>query len=279
LEVSVTRIAVFGLILSAALSFPALSEGSYITLETKTLAKLDGSTLHLEVEVTNKGDESARSLQIEATVLNQKKMLPLKDVLEVGETYKESADFEIDVSTPGRYPVILREDFADANQYPLSAISTSHFYVKENVPSRVVGSMEAIAISKEGRLALNLKNLEEKAVPLRVALVVPRELSVKDPTRKVSLQGRSKEDLSFDVENFSALPGGRYAVFAILEYELDGKHHSNIAQTVVGIEKEKDILQKYRLPLIIGIAVAGLLLVVLFIILQSRGGKATEGQA
>ena len=51
------RIGVFWLILSAVLGLPALSEGSYITLETKAQTRLDGNTLHLDVEVTNRGDD------------------------------------------------------------------------------------------------------------------------------------------------------------------------------------------------------------------------------
>jgi len=245
---------------------PTSAKASFITLETKPSSSFDGKRFKMTVAVTNNGDEAAYNLQISAGINNRMVTTPAKESLGVKEKYSVEMATDLTLEKAGRYPVIVNVDYMDANQYPFSAISITHFVYRENLPSQIFGTFRNIEISTKGSLVLSLKNLGEKDKNLSVRLVLPKELSSHDLSRTLSLKAKSEEKASFEVNNFSALPGSAYSIFAVMEYDEGGLHYSNSVAGNIKITKEQGFVRSNQRILVI----LAIILVTVFIYFNLR---------
>jgi hypothetical protein len=241
-----------------------IAQGSFISMETKTSTTLQENTLVVKVTVTNKGDEPAYSVQVVVEAHDKSASTPVKDVLKINESYEVETTFDMDIQMVGRYPLIVTVDYADLNQYPFSAISSSYFVYKEDVGPKIHGKIEGVGISKSGRLVLVMKNLLDTEKKIKVKLVVPRELSVTEPILEVELGSKSEREIRFDIKNFSALVGSSYQVFAVMRYDDDDKHCTVTIPGMIKIMERADFLKTYKW-VFIGVGIA---LLVVFLVLQ-----------
>ncbi len=230
------------------------AKASFITLETRTSPSFDGKQFKMAVDVTNKGDEAAYNVQVSADINGRMSTTPAKEILEVKEKHSVEVAADMTLEKAGRYPVIVNVDYTDANQYPFSAISITHFVYRENLPSQIFGTLQNIEISTKGSLTLSLKNLSEKEKNVMVRLVLPKELSSPGLTRTIPLKAKSEEKVGFEVKNFSALPGSTYSIFAIMGYEEGDLHYSTSVGGNIQITKEQGFVKSNQ-RLLIGLAI------------------------
>jgi hypothetical protein len=206
-----------------------------ISLETQIQLSAPGDILHATVSVTNHGDESAYNVQIKAESLNPPLQSLLQQTLPVGKTFSATFRQSIKNFPPGRYPLLLRILYADANMYPFSAPATSSFIHGQDAVPDLLGIFEHTQIGRNGRLLLKLKNPGELSKRVHIRLFLPQELSAENPAQEIELAPRQETSLRFPVHNFSALEGSTYAVFAVLEYDQGGLHYSTLAPGTVTI--------------------------------------------
>ena len=219
-----------------------VSVASYISLNTTVSSKVDDNKLQIMITSINKGDESAYSVQAEINVAGQKIMAKKLQELGVDKTYKIFEEIKLDLASAGKYPLIVTMHYADANQYPFSALNAQTFiYRAEEIPAQVFGRMRSASFWKEGKVKLTLKNMGAEDISAVTNLVVPRELTVAENNQKMEVCGKSEKSASFKIENFSALHGSTYQVFAVSEYEKDGVHHTNITPGTIKIVESKEI--------------------------------------
>lgn len=242
------------------------AEASFISLETHTSPTFDGKRFKMTVDVTNNGDEAAYNVQISAEINGRMITTPAKEVLEVKAKHSVEVAADLALEKAGRYPVIVNVDYADANQYPFSAISITHFVYRENLPSQVFGTLQNIEISTKGSLSLSLKNLGDKDKAVTVRLVLPKELSSPGLSKAISLRAKSEEKVRFEAKNFSALAGSTYSIFAIMGYGEGDLHYSASVGGNIKITKEEGFVRSNQ-RFLIGIAVV---LVVVFIYFNLR---------
>lgn len=223
-----------------------IAQGSFISMETKTSATFQENTLIVQVSVTNKGDEPAYNVQVGIDANGNVASTPVKDVLQINETHAVETTFDMDIQTVGRYPLIVTVDYADLNQYPFSAISSSYFAYKEDVIAKIHGKIDEVGISKSGELVLTLKNLHDTEKEVKVKLFAPRELSLIEAIKDVKLGSKSEEEITFGIKNFSALAGSSYQVFAVMGYEDNDKHCTVSIPGIVKITERGDFLRTYK---------------------------------
>lgn len=247
----------------------------YISLETKLSSEIVSNTLLIDVMVINKGDESAHNVQGEIRVGGE--AIPLKKIGELGvnETYQTKHPIRLRFKSPGEYPLTLLMHYADANQYPFSALTCQTFsYKRAGMPGSIFGKMGNVRFWEDGEIKLTLRNMGDGARKITTDLLLPRELTVKEGSVTFDLPGKSKKEIKFSVENFSALNGSSYQVYAISEYEVEGVHKTTITPGMISIKKEKTIFGlNYYL-----IIAAIVLTLLFFIFAQFIGKKKVEGQ-
>jgi hypothetical protein len=221
----------------------ASAQASYISLNTSLSTKVDGNKLLVLVQAENKGDESAFNVQAEVKVGGQKMMGEKREELPVNGRYQAQFSVPLALSKPGTYPLTLLLHYTDANQYPFSALTCKTFNFRSaDSPLEIFGKMTVGSFWKSGEVKLTYKNLSETGLNLTLYLVTPRELSAGKEKVTVKLPVKSEQVLALPLENFSALSGSNYQIFAIAEYERQGIHQTAIIPGMVKIVESKTLL-------------------------------------
>jgi hypothetical protein len=233
---------------------PIPAKAGFITLQTQTTPSFDGKKFKLKVNVTNRGDEPTYNVVVSADVNGAVTLSPAKEVLEINETYSLELVSDLTFEKPGRYPVVVNVDYADANQYPFSSPSISHVVYQDSLPLQIFGTLENVELSTGGTVKLTLKNMDEKEKKAMVRLVIPKELSSSDLSATVPLKGRSEKEMRFKIKNFSALPGSTYSIFAIIGYDEGNQHYSTSVGGSVKVIPDPGFVKTYQ-PFLIGLGV------------------------
>jgi hypothetical protein len=236
------------------------AQARFITIEANVNAGIEGSAVRTLVNVTNRGDEPAHNVVVRAEVGGVVKTGHLREALLPNERYSETFETPVEYRKAGRYPIIVTTDYTDGNQYPFSALSIVHLNYQENIPGRVVGEIAAATVGSSGSVKLTIRNLGQTEERLNARLLVPQELSVSPANRDLRIKPGGEESAAFKVRNVAALPGSQYQVYALLDYEQDNYHFSNVVGGQITIEPTGDPLAWYTAPLIaVAIAVGGAL--------------------
>ena len=238
-------------------------------MKTETTVAVNDSNLKVKVVVTNEGDESAFNVIININENQRIQSSPIKQAIAVKENLEYEANYSLIQTKHGRYPLIVNVDYTDANQYPFTAITGTHYSFGSDTVSRVFGSASDISLTGHAILPIKLKNIDEVSKDIKISLIIPKELSAQERGKKITLQPRSELNTIFNVSNFSALPGSRYQAFFIPEYEDDSKHYSNIVPCFIYVDVSKSFLKKYKWYIIAGSSV----LFVALIVFQFIPGK------
>ena len=231
------------------------ASAGHITIKTETTVAVNGGNLKVKVVVTNEGDESAFNVQININENQRIQSSPIKQVLAVIENFEYEANYSLTQTKHGRYPLIINVDYTDANQYPFTAITCTYYSFGSDTVSKVFGTAGDIRLTRYTTLPLKLKNMDELSKEMQICLIVPKESSVQEKVKKVTIQPRSEINTIFNVSNFSALPGSIYQVFFVLEYEDESKHYTNIVPCFIHVDVSKGFLKKYKWYIIAGSSV------------------------
>ena len=109
----------------------------------------------------------------------------------------------------------------------------------------------------------------DKEVSVRTFLVVPRELTIQDSLFAAQIPPKGVEKIDIAVENFSALSGSTYQIFAVSEFVNEGIHQTSITPGIINIVEEKTLLGLNYTYLLV-ILVVLLVVFVIFQIAKSR---------
>lgn len=265
---------ILGILLSTYSVFTA--SAGYITIKTETTVAVDDSNLKVKVVVTNEGDESAFNVQININENQRTQSSPIKQMLTVKENFEYEANYRVPQTKHGRYPLIITVDYTDANQYPFSALTGTYYSFGSDTVSKVFGSANDIRLARYTTLPLKLKNIAEESKEVLIRLIVPKESSVQEKVKKVTIQPRSEVNTIFNISNFSALPGSRYQVFFILEYEDENKHYSNIIPCSIHVDASKGFFKRYKWYIIAGSSVIFVVLIVFQFVPRKRSSLGKQ---
>lgn len=247
------------------------ASATVITIQTQTQVTVEKNQARISVGVTNKGDEPAYNIRIATEIDGKLKSTPLKDTLQVNETYTADLASALDFAKPGKYPAVITVDYTDRNQYPFTATSIGYIDFKEKSVGRVVGEVVPARLSAHGRVTVKVKNLEQADHSFDVRLVLPKEFKGPDLMKTVKIPSGEEQVLNFDIQNISALQGSRYEIFAVVAYEDEKLHYSNALNGVIEVIQKESFVKIYRKPLIVlSVLLAG---IILFLNLRRKWGS------
>ncbi|MFH1402975.1 MAG: hypothetical protein ABIH11_01740 [Candidatus Altiarchaeota archaeon] len=255
-----------------------------VLLNTPPLIEEDNFLIN--VTVTNSGDEPAHDVQLG---LN----LPegfTSDEIYVG-TLNPNRPFNgyFKVSTdnvlPGRYPIIMKTHYADANAYPFSTIAPKFIDFKMHSKSDTMAKMENIELGAdedEGRdIKLTVINRDTAPHTYSVRMHTPNEIVVETMSQSVDVPATGEKEVLFRVKPFGAISNSAYVVAATLEYE-DSASGSTMHRSFIatGLVKIVDAGRMDYIPNWLPVA-ALILLIAVFVSLQlkkraSGGDKKRE---
>jgi len=251
---------------------PAAS-ASFIRLDTTVTTDTTKNNLELKISVSNKGDEPAHAVQAEIIIGQEICFSDKKPKLEIAQTVRFDQLYQTKIEKQGVYPVVVIIHYSDANGYPFSALLCRTFSHHQNAPTaEIFGEMAPVTLSEKGKIKLTLKNTGKSEIQTSTTLIAPKEFKISQEKQQTSVLSKAFKKLSFAVENFSALTGSRYQIYAISEYEKNGIHQTSIIPgTIMVIASKKIIGLEYRTLILILI-----LLAVVFFAAQFKKKKKTS---
>lgn len=234
------------LFFACSIGWQAQAVGGVIKIETKTTVKSTADRLEIIITAKNNGTSPAHNVQISLMVLGEELKASGVPVVKPGDSTTAEFEKHIKGIKQGRYPLTVRVDFYDANQYPFSAVSGMTFHYQEDAHTDLIVMGKDIKMEKEGVITYDIKNLGAESKNIMVNLVLPKELYVKESTAKLIVGARSEKAISFPINNFSALEGATYPIFSYFEFDADDTHYTKAVKSQVSIVKKKNLFRRFR---------------------------------
>ncbi|MBI4177580.1 MAG: hypothetical protein HY516_04400 [Candidatus Aenigmarchaeota archaeon] len=228
---------------------------AYITINAQLPETFtENNTAQAKFAVSNSGDETAFSVRTSFRSDITDPVTLFLDKLEPDRNGETSFVFNISKEIlPGRYPMFVVTEYADANNYPFSAVSMSFLTYRGRTSSDVNGVFEEIKIPKGGSAKARLKIANSGAADRNVDITVfvPKELLAGGYDKKLLLKSGEQKYVDVDISSFSALQNSTYTIFAAMEYD-NSEHYSSVSRGSAAITKEESVFSDS----VLGFAVA-----------------------
>jgi hypothetical protein len=235
--------------------------GAYITMVTGFSVVVKPDSLLLEVSAENRGDVPAHEVQFEILVGDKLYVSPQVHTLGVAE--KTSVGYSLaDVfESPGRYPIVIRTYYKDANAYPFTALTVGFYdYQSAVMPAvSISGDATEMAVDGKGQLKFVLHNDGPMSQKIDLALFIPNELSVSDEHSVIEIGPQQETTLVYDIVNYSALANSRYQVSLVGQYQDAGSHFGVAGSTIVRIAGDEAAVRPIWIWVVLGGLIPGVL--------------------
>lgn len=227
-----------------ALALQSATAAAQITISIRADTTARPPLLDVRVTVANSGKEAAHNVQVTLSDA-ARTALPAIGMLEPGGNHQVQATIDIAGKNPGRHPLPVTVAYADQNGYPFSAILCATYFVERDTSSDLFGTIACEPFQNSARIQAHLKNTSARDHAFTLAVLTPRELTAEAPAPR-TLKAGAETTLEIGLRNFSALPGSRYPLFLVAEYDQDGKHFTSVLTTSVEIITEIAFFTRYR---------------------------------
>ena len=235
----------------------SLALAGSITINMTTRTELTDKELSVDLGVGNSGDEAAGSVVPTLRLRDGEVRAQREDSLAPGARIERKMVIPADDLGDGRWPFRVAVSYTDQNQYPFQALHVSLITRGNPLPAKVaVTRMEITPLESYAAVSMNLKNLAGVERAASITLFAPEDIEVQGGASHVKLAPWGEEIVHFDITNRTALAGSRYPVFAAVEYDEPGTHHTVVAQSTVEIRTPRAFLPR----LLVGVVVALLIL-------------------
>lgn len=245
-----------------------------ISISLTPQVTLKGDQLVATARITNGGDEAAHAVVPLLRFGDQQVRGQVKDRLEPREVIEPSVSLAVGTLGPGRWPYRLAVDYTDANQYPFQALHAGFVLVGNPPPAKVaVPEMKTDPVAGSGALRVRVKNLGEPTRQVTVLAFVPEGVEATTPSQAITLGAWAEETVTVPLVNRAALPGSRYPVFAIVQYDDEGTHQAVVAQGMLEVTAAQTFVQSNR-SWLVGLAAALILGWLAYLMWRLLAGRA-----
>ena len=213
---------------------PAQARVISITTSSDTIV-MSNDSADFNVTVLNSGDEPAYDVKISLLFPDGFSSKPVF-VGRLDQSSRHAAVFKVSSEQvkEGEYSFATLVEYKDANRHPFSAVSPSTIVYKTPLSSRITAAIQPTELKNTGRLVMDVRNLDDKQHDVAIKLYLPNELFSENSQKRITLAANENKQESFVIENFGALDGSTYTVFAVLSYD-NGQHYSYVASSSIGI--------------------------------------------
>jgi hypothetical protein len=234
------------LVFIAVFFLASVASAKYITLaQTLSMERivLENETT-INLSLNNQGDEAAYDVQLSVDLPEGMQALPAY-FGKMDPNTPQNAVFNITISPSlksGGYSLAILTEYKDANGYPFSSVSPYSIYLKQPVTSQVAGTIQEQTLGTKGTAkgTIDLRNLDDAEKTVSVKLYGPKELIINPSQKTIILPAKSQQKTEIEISSFGALSGSNYVVFAALDYEDAGIHHSSTATGMVKVVEQQE---------------------------------------
>jgi hypothetical protein len=195
-----------------------------LTIEIQASLSVRENTLEGTITVVNRGDEPARKVHAEFTVPGETVVKEISERLEIQQSASFSFKKSLGQIKPGSYAVPITIVFHDTKLYPFSALACPTFTLGEAFSAGLSCSTTPREIG--GESAFVVRNLEPFPKRVKSTFLFPKEFHCPHPEVLLEIAPSERKTLSYSLLRATAIPGARYPVFALLEFQSEKGHHA-----------------------------------------------------
>lgn len=247
------------LIALISLIYAPVALAGYLTIggSSNLTASLNGSTVLLRgtYTITNTGDEQAHrvfpSFQLGTFTYSGE---PKSVGVNGEERWEIKADIDLKNiaggetspnAVKGMYPLLIRRHYEDANGAKFSAPDVELLPLG-NLTEQELGTVRTPRltplVSCDGNgetftCKLEILNTGDDSYKVHTFYHTTMEIQGVTPPGDIEVPARDQASWSFDLKNFSGLPGSSYGVFAILEWQDGPLHFAERAGSLVSVKR------------------------------------------
>jgi hypothetical protein len=215
---------------------------SFISLTTTmNNVILTNSSSNAVANITNSGDEAASNVKISLILPNgfSSETIYAGKVSAGGSFSGNFAIQRVSEVMRGSYSIAVLTEYQDANGYQFSSVSPNLIVYENPSSSRITGKLDSTTLGEKGskKIQFNIMNRDNVRHDAIAKIFLPNEITSTDGEKNVSLGPNEEKTVEFDISNYGALIGSKYAVFAAVDYESD-RHYSVFSVGMIEIVKE-----------------------------------------
>lgn len=226
------------------LAAPALA--GTISLRVSVTPRLHQGELTLKVRVLNRGPEAARQVRVSALVRDAWISAQGPAELPSGQNADVTLRTPFTPPLPGTYGVLVRVNYTDVNEYPLSAVSWGMFSHAKAASSQVSVKGRAGAPLPGKPPAFVLQNPGKAARKVSLVILAPGEMTPQLVRHELVLEPDRSQTVETALTNRGALEDSTYPVVALASYQEGGLQHTAAAVALLKISTPPDILYAWR---------------------------------
>lgn len=225
---------------------PLMALTGEIKLSPEAQLESTNGTLSAVVKIANLGDEAFKVTSIAAQLQGRETQILPEKSLVPGEVTVARLLFPAMTVRPDERPAVIRIRYVHDNGHVFSSLALARFADdhSEADPWISIGCLPA-SIGRTGKLSIQLLLMQDDPSEVSMHLILPDELSCESVNRNVMLEPDIQRVESFELKNQSAVPGGTYSVFVLVERAMTGSIQCASSSGGVKVVETKWIGQSY----------------------------------
>ena len=253
---------------------PVSGYSGYITMVIETT--ITASTEKVEVKITaqNNGDEPAYKVYPELQLGSEVAKLSAERRIAVKASRQWTYAFvpgKAGLKLHGTYPLLVTLHYHDSNMYPYSVPEVVLFeMVKAGKVLPFESKIETSEVFGSGEISLTLGNVLDRTLAGEVRVLLPIELTTENNPSTFELQANQTDQILYPITNKGALPGSRYKIFGITEFDDSGSHYCVLVSGMISVKMPKEEDSSRFLMIVGGSFIVMLFLLTVFLELRRR---------
>jgi hypothetical protein len=214
-----------------------------IALKAGMTAIPEGNNLRVEIRISNEGDEDALKILPTIRWEDQTQVLGLAPYIAIGGSGKWITSFKAPETKKlqGSYPLFIMVEYMDRRNYPVSMVGISPVhYGKPSLETSPILKLERFSGQEQSlQLKMVLRNISAKPISVVCRIYSPLELEAVNAEKNLLLKRDETREMVFNFQNKGALPGSRYEIYGIAEFNDDQRHVTKIASEIISVPPDE----------------------------------------
>jgi hypothetical protein len=264
---SLSSVLAFAILSALCLFRPSSSAlADHLTMEIQAALVVREKILEGTITVVNRGDEPARKIHAEIGFLGGTVVKEIVDLLGVQQSASFSFKNSLGEMKEGIYALPITVVFHDSRLYPFSALACPTFTFGKTVSPGL--SCSTTPLESGGEIVFEIKNMESFSKRIKSTFLFPREFYCPRPEISLPIEPSETKAVSFTLLHSSAIPGARYPVYSVIEFENEKRHHTLVCPGEIRFMEKGNWFKRTRWYWLVG----WLLLMAVAIALREKTG-------
>jgi hypothetical protein len=222
---SLSSVLAFTILSASCLFRPSSSAlADHLTMEIQAALAVREKILEGTITVVNRGDEPARKVHAEIGFPGGTVVREIVDLLGVRQSASFSFENSLGEMKEGTYALPITVVFHDSRLYPFSALACPKFTFGKTFSPGL--SCSTTPLESGGEIVFEIKNPESFSRRIKSTFLFPREFYCPRPEISLLIEPSETKAVSFTLLHSSAIPGARYPVYCVIEFENEKRRHT-----------------------------------------------------